>query len=30
MEYVIQIRDLKQALGHGLDLGNMHSIIKFN
>ena len=30
MEYVFQIRDLKQALGYGLDLRNMHSIIKFN
>ena len=30
MEYVFQIRDSKQALGYGLDLRNMHNIIKFN
>ena len=29
-EYVIHIRNLKQALNHGLILKNVHSVIKFN
>ena len=29
-EYVIHIRNLKQALNHGLVLKNVHKVIKFN
>ena len=29
-EYVIHIRNLKQALDHGLVLENVHRVIKFN
>ena len=29
-EYVIQIRNLKQALNHGIILKNVHRVIKFN
>ena len=29
-EYVIQIRNLKQALNHGLVLEKIHRVIKFN
>ena len=29
-EYVIHIRNLKQALNHGLALKNVHRIFKFN
>ena len=29
-EYVIQIRNLKQALIHGLTLEKVHRVIKFN
>ena len=29
-EYVIHIRNLKQALHHGLVLENVHRVIKFN
>ena len=29
-EYVIQIRNLKQALNHGLVLKNVHKVITFN
>ena len=29
-EYVIRIRNLKQALNHGLVLKKVHSVIKFN
>ena len=29
-EYVIHIRNLKQALNHGLVLRNVHRVIKFN
>ena len=29
-EYVIHIRNLKQALNHGLVLKNVYRIIKFN
>ena len=29
-EHVIQIRNLKQALDHGLVLENVHRVIKFN
>ena len=29
-EYVIQIRNLKQALNHGLVLKKVHRVIKFN
>ena len=29
-EYVIHIRNLKQALNHGLALQKVHRIIKFN
>ena len=29
-EYVIHIRNLKQALNHGLVLKNVHRVIKFN
>ena len=29
-EYVIHIRNLKQALNHGLVLKNIHRVIKFN
>ena len=29
-EYVIHIRNLKQALNHGLVLKKVHSVIKFN
>ena len=29
-EYVIHIRNLKQALNHGLELQKVHRIIKFN
>ena len=29
-EYVIQIRNLKQALSHGLSLKKFYSVIKFN
>ena len=30
IEYVIHIRDLKQALNHGLVFNKVHGIIKFN
>ena len=30
MEYVIQIRNLKQAWNHGLILKSVHRVIKFN
>ena len=30
IEYVIHIRDLKQALNHGLVFNKVHRIIKFN
>ena len=29
-EYVIYIKNLKQALNHGLDLEKVHRVIKFN
>ena len=29
-EFVINIRNLKQALNHGLVLKNVHRVIKFN
>ena len=29
-EYVMHIRNLKQALNHGLVLKNVHKVIKFN
>ena len=29
-EYVIQIRNLKQAINHGLLLRKIHSVIKFS
>ena len=30
VEYVIQVKNLKQALNHGLTLKKVHGIIKFN
>ena len=29
-EYVVHIRNVKQALNHGLDLKKVHRVIKFN
>ena len=30
IEYIVHIRNLKQALNHGLVLKNVHRVIKFN
>ena len=30
LEYVIQIRNLKEPLNHGLVLNKVHRVIKFN